>query len=834
MNHRSLWVALLALGCGDQEPKPNRPVDADGDGYRSNVDCDDEDPAIHPDAVELCDGGVDNNCDGYADGRYAADAVLFYADIDGDGFGDPAYPRPDCEVPAGHVDNDLDCNDLDDTISPDADEVCNEIDDDCDGEVDEAGGATTTWYRDADGDGYGDASDTASGCEAPSGYVDNPDDCDDTDAVINPGVTETWYDGIDQDCDGASDFDQDGDGYETDAAGGDDCDDTDGGVRPGITEQCDGIDQDCDGDIDEDPIVAPTWFYDGDGDGQGTADVRERACDAPSGFVDNATDCDDGDPDVYLGAPEVWYDGVDGDCAGDDDFDQDGDGFTSDAYGGDDCDDLDSARFPTTFYADSDLDGYGDVSSPLNSCEQPSGYVLDDTDCDDTTDLAHPGRTEVCGDGIDNDCDGGATGCGLLGSLRVGTATIAGDERARLRGDNSNDQVGATVLFLGDLDGDGTADLGLGGASIDAAAGGLYVASGVPSGGVSLGTTAPLLSGASSATLGTTAAAVEDLGGDGYGDLLVGAPADGTGVAYLLSGPVTASALASDVADARLTSDSASARVGLCASTVDVTGDGQDELAVCDAGDGVVYFEEGPLSGAVTLGSGPLEISGLQGNLLFAVDAGDVNGDSVDDLVIGDPDASGGSYLFLGPVTGALQASDADAHWTGHLPSAVVGLGDLDGDGLDEVGIGDDLANDCGSQCGAVYAVYGPATASGDLSTLAGLRVEGTTAGDRAGGALGAGDIDGDGTPDLVVGASGYGTGGGVWVFTAPASGTRTGAAADGTISAAASADDFGAALDVADLDGDGVDDVLIGAPRYNGDAINSGAGFLLMGGEGL
>ena len=73
------------------------------------------------------------------------------------------------------------------------------------------------------------------------------EDCDDRDATINPGATETWYDGTDQDCDGASDYDQDGDGADAITYGGTDCDDTDPTSGTGGAEEPDGLDDDCDG-----------------------------------------------------------------------------------------------------------------------------------------------------------------------------------------------------------------------------------------------------------------------------------------------------------------------------------------------------------------------------------------------------------------------------------------------------------------------------------------------------------------------------------------------------------------------------------------------------------
>jgi len=120
-----------------------------------------------------------------------------------------------------------------------------------------------TW-RDFDGDGYVDSE------------LDGGDDCDDTNADINPGETEDWYDGIDKDCDGKSDYDRDGDGYDSDEHGGDDCNDTAADINPGETERWyDGIDKDCDGAND----------YDQDGDG----------------YLSNehgGDDCDDTDPSV--------------------------------------------------------------------------------------------------------------------------------------------------------------------------------------------------------------------------------------------------------------------------------------------------------------------------------------------------------------------------------------------------------------------------------------------------------------------------------------------------------------------------------------------------------
>lgn len=102
---------------------------------------------------------------------------------------------------------DLDCDDSDDTVHPDAAEACNERDDDCDNEVDE--GLAATWYRDEDGDGYGRSTTTAEDCDAPAGYVDNDDDCDDNDDDVNPGADDDTDDNLDNDCDGVADEDWD-------------------------------------------------------------------------------------------------------------------------------------------------------------------------------------------------------------------------------------------------------------------------------------------------------------------------------------------------------------------------------------------------------------------------------------------------------------------------------------------------------------------------------------------------------------------------------------------------------------------------------------------------
>ena len=209
----------------------------------SSEDCNDGDSAVNPAAVELCDG-VDNNCDGNVD-EGVTDP--YWPDADGDGYGDEgSTPTEACEPPSGYVPNADDCNDADVAYNPDADESdCTDPNDyNCDGSVE---------YADADGDGY-------PACE----------DCNDADAAVNPGATETWYDGVDADCDGASDYDADVDGYDSADYDGDDCDDADDTINPGADDAWyDGVDSDCDGASD----------YDYDGDGYDSADYGGDDCD---------------------------------------------------------------------------------------------------------------------------------------------------------------------------------------------------------------------------------------------------------------------------------------------------------------------------------------------------------------------------------------------------------------------------------------------------------------------------------------------------------------------------------------------------------------------------
>ena len=174
--------------------------------------------------------------------------------------------------------------------------------------------------------------------------------------------------------------DNDLDGYSED-----DCDDGDASINPSMTEICDGVDNNCDGSVDEG--VSITIYADADGDGYGDTNSTVDACGTQQGYVSNGIDCNDDSASVFPGHPEIC-DGVDNDCDGDvDDADPD----------------LDRSG-ATSFYADVDGDGYGDVTSEVLACAEGDGQVSNADDCDDGNVLVNPQADEIC-DEIDNDCD---------------------------------------------------------------------------------------------------------------------------------------------------------------------------------------------------------------------------------------------------------------------------------------------------------------------------------------------------------------------------------------------------------------------------------------------
>jgi hypothetical protein len=176
-------------------------VDADGDGVRGcDGDCNDSNPNVRPGAIEICDG-IDNNCNGLVDQNDAAmrdtrvDAAcstgLF--GICGTGRGVCVSGGISCSVTQGP-----------------RSETCNNLDDDCDGRTDEDLGGT--WYRDADGDNFGDPLVSTQACSQPAGYVARAGDCHDGNAAVSPGQARYFtapYIGtngrpsFDYDCDGA-------------------------------------------------------------------------------------------------------------------------------------------------------------------------------------------------------------------------------------------------------------------------------------------------------------------------------------------------------------------------------------------------------------------------------------------------------------------------------------------------------------------------------------------------------------------------------------------------------------------------------------------------------
>ncbi len=371
-------------------------LDSDGDGFFEDEDCDDSDSSIYPNAPEICDG-VDNNCNAEVDEGVTLD---LYVDADGDGFGNIDLPTVACAVSDGMVPNANDCDDADPTVFPSAPEICDDIDNDCDGTIDED--ILGTWYRDADGDGFGTIEDVIQGC-FEEGYLDVAGDCDDSNPEVSP-LAEESCDEVDNDCDGEVDegllisvfVDADEDGYGDDAniievcsveAGmatiGGDCDDINALISPDATETCDGLDNDCDGDVDgSNAVGALTWYRDADTDGFGDPNDFVLHCDPQTGYITDNTDCAPMNNSQYPGAPE-YCNGADDNCDG-----------VVDEQG---------AIGSSTYYPDNDGDGFGANANSVLACQQPTGTVNNNLDCVDSDATIYLGAAEIC-DGQVNSC----------------------------------------------------------------------------------------------------------------------------------------------------------------------------------------------------------------------------------------------------------------------------------------------------------------------------------------------------------------------------------------------------------------------------------------------
>ncbi len=349
-------------------------IDADGDGFSSDVDCDDNNADINPDATELCDG-IDNNCNGEIDENLTEQT--YYMDIDGDGYGDDNTAMEDCTQPANTVSVGGDCDDNDAEINPDAMEIANNgIDENCDG-IDE--------IIDADGDGF-----------------NSNEDCDDNNPEVYPGASEIC-DGIDNNCNDQIDeglnfltyyLDMDGDGFGDDLNTvndctqpintvliGGDCDDSNPAINPEAEEICDGLDNNCDINIDED-LIFEIYYADADGDGYGDDNITMSDCEQPVGMVSIGGDCDDNDPSVNPDAEEICDD-IDNNCDGN----------------------VDENLNVVTYYVDEDGDGFGNDDNTINDCMQPAGTATIGGDCDDNNPAINPEAEEIPNNGIDENCD---------------------------------------------------------------------------------------------------------------------------------------------------------------------------------------------------------------------------------------------------------------------------------------------------------------------------------------------------------------------------------------------------------------------------------------------
>lgn len=447
-----------------------------------------------------------------------------------------------------------------------------------------------------------------------------------------------------------------------------------------------------------------------DGDGDGYNRMESEGGD----------DCDDEDDTVHPGAEDRWYDGVDSNCEGDDDYDQDKDGYSASAYGGEDCNDIQDFIYPGApdeWYdgVDSDCAGNDDHDQDYDGWGSKAEGA--GSDCDDFDDTKYPGATEYL-NGVKDDCSGEGVDVDV---------TVEGADLSWIGGAASHG-VGSSVL-VDDLDGDGSDDWLIAAAGYDSGNGAVYVldgASTMPSDMTDVTTGAHSSFTGSSEGLGATARLMGDWDGDGLSEVALGAPSYGSsrGRIYIIDGD--------ELMAYGDTSDAHSVITGEAASSTYST-------------NGLTYMGQ-------------------------SMGAADLNGDGLQDLH-GVFSPNSGYYYYKYTYTfiqygdssgwGSMDASDMDAWYTvreidDDVEKFVQDGGDLDNDGYDDIVMCNPLADWPTSYAGSAWVMWGDSTEYSDTATAASGAFGVTVGGDTYRDGVGAwcnivDDLNGDGFDELMV-----------------------------------------------------------------------------------